>query len=56
MNAAQDHNCGSMDNVSPGLKCYHWLDGVFMPGDPIQGARWPMLMCGTYHDGVMVVA
>ena len=42
-------------NVALRLMWYHWRAGLIYyliyPGPIIPEARWPILMCGTWHDG-----
>ena len=43
-------------DVALRLMWYHWRAGLFMyyliyRGPIIPEARWPILMCGTWHDG-----
>ena len=42
-------------DVALRLMWCHWRAGLFIlldiPGPIIPEARWPTLMCGTWHDG-----
>ena len=57
MNASQDLSVKALiaKDVDLRLMWYHWHAGLFIyyliywAHNP--GARWPTLMCGTWHDG-----